>query len=82
MTKIAKLSHTVWPVSAIPALGTNDNAPEQDSARKGPAHEALAAEFSRNMSLRAHVTSAETTATISNEGRALLAAEQNRALKK
>lgn len=78
MTEISKLSHAIWPVSAIPAMGGNDNAPEQDSARKRTEHEALAAEFSRHMSPRPVIVApAETKATISDEARALLAAEEN-----
>ena len=77
MTKISKLSHALWPVSAIPAMDTNDNTPEQDSARKRPEHQALAAEFSRSIPPRpAVVAPPETKATISDEARVLLAAEQ------
>lgn len=85
--KITKAARAVPPISAIDASDAADNAPERDSRRKRPEHLALAAEFSRSRRARPAVSpivsppaanaSAETKATISAEGRALLAAEQN-----
>jgi hypothetical protein len=82
---ISKITSSVWPVSPVVPTGEMDGDAQQDSERKRPEHQRIAEGYSKTLVEMAQAPLPHTLAfaitagspvTISEEGSALLAAEE------